>query len=1142
MTVAASTRQSLADAIAVLDAQRAALSDAVVDAALGPLRDKLAALDAAAAPAPAAERRLRQVSVMFLDIVGSTQLSQHLDPEEIQLVVDGALAAFTTIVLNHGGEVLQYAGDNLLAAFGANGAREDDAERAVRCGLALLQEAATRGKAVWQQHGREGFNARVGIHTGSVLRGGGVDDDNSLRGLAVNIAARMEQASAPGRLRISQDTWAQVRGLFDAEAQAPLSVKGHDTAIASWLVEGEKPRAFMLPARGIEGLETPLIGRATELARMTAALDAVLSSRQPRALTLLADAGLGKSRLLHELQHHVAAHASSWWLMPARSQPSSALQPYGLLRDLVARRLEIADSNSADVARAKLVQGLAPWLCEADDPAPEIIGQLIGLDFSASPAVQSLGQDARLLRERALTALRLWWARLAASDGSPVVLLLDDLHWSDDASLDALESILRDAQSPLLALLCARPALLERRPAWGEGLPSHQCLRLAPLNDAERAELTQLLLQRLSPVPPGLIDMVQHQAEGNPFYAEELVKMLLDQQVIESTGGEWTFHAGRLLPGRLPTTLTGVLQARLDTLSGAERRALQMASVIGPVFWDDALGALDSQSLSALPALQRKALVQLRPASAFEGTAEESFHHHLLHQVSYETVLKSERRAAHARAATWLTDRVGERSDEYLAITAEHHERAGAHALAADWFERAAAMARKRHALRTDLQYQDRAAAQALLAPEPWPAQRRAKALFTRALTCDALALREEQAQALAALLALGEAEGEPSWIAMALAQKSLLADRLGQAELAESLAHRGVAAAEAADLASSAALCHGNLAWLSIERKAPDRARTHLDAAMRWAVLARERMVERKDNIFEVQMLLIRAELHQSEFDDEAAGVALNQALALTLGMAEPRLAGSCREYSARWALDRAEPALASPHVEALARLAAKFGLAVHAATAQKLRAQCQLLSRDWDAAAQSAAAAAAAYRAVRATHLMAECLDIEADALWRGGHLAQAAQAFSAVAAVWGEAGQDANALAARLRAADAGFGAGPGVPGQADAALQAVRAELPALGFKNGLADRLADGLADGLAGARFGLAARMAVWRVLQRAGDPAAAAQLALAAAELDRRLARFDAADLRERVRSAIPWHRDVVEALAAASATLFKS
>jgi AAA ATPase domain len=161
-------------------------------------------------------------------------------------------------------------------------------------------------------------------------------------------------------------------------------------------------------------------------------------------LTLLAEAGLGKSRLLREFQHGLYAHPSTWCLLPARAQPSGALQPYGLLRDLILRRLEIADSDRADVARGKFVQGLAPWLTEANDPAPELLGHLIGLDFSATPAVMRLGTDARLLHDRALTAMRLWLQRLAASDGSPVVLLMDDLHWADDASLDALAKLLKD--------------------------------------------------------------------------------------------------------------------------------------------------------------------------------------------------------------------------------------------------------------------------------------------------------------------------------------------------------------------------------------------------------------------------------------------------------------------------------------------------------------------------------------------------------------------------------------------------------------------------------------------------------------------------------------------------------------------------
>ena len=302
-------------------------SDVLVDAALAPLLQRLAALNVQPEPAPPLgphmpaepSRRLRPVSVLFLDIVGGTKFIQTLDPEKVQATVDGALAAFTAIVEQHGGEVLCYAGGDLKVAFGAHdtaGTREDDAERAVHCGLALLAEAARRGDEVKRLHDCQGFNARVGIHTGGVVRCAGVENDNSLSGLAINIAARPEQAAPAGALRISQDTWALVRGLSDAQVQPPLAVKGVDAPITSWLVSGPKSRAFRLHARGFRGHETPLLGRQAELARISATHEGPLTERTPRAMTVIADAGLGKSRLLHQFQHILSSRRATGWLMP----------------------------------------------------------------------------------------------------------------------------------------------------------------------------------------------------------------------------------------------------------------------------------------------------------------------------------------------------------------------------------------------------------------------------------------------------------------------------------------------------------------------------------------------------------------------------------------------------------------------------------------------------------------------------------------------------------------------------------------------------------------------------------------------------------------------------------------------------------
>lgn len=207
--------------------------------------------------------------------------------------------------------------------------------------------------------------------------------------------------------------------------------------------------------------------------------------------------------------------------MLGRSQPGSVLQPYGLLRDVLAWRLQIADSDGAELARQRLRDGIAPLFGEDGELQAELLGQLIGMDFSASPRLKGVLNDPRLLRDRALAAFVDYVRRLSASDGSPVVMLLDDLHWADEASLHWLEHLQKIADLPLLMVMGARPALLERRPTWGKGAAQHQQIALNALGESERRALTTALLNRLSDVPDSMRTLIENQAEGNPFYAEE---------------------------------------------------------------------------------------------------------------------------------------------------------------------------------------------------------------------------------------------------------------------------------------------------------------------------------------------------------------------------------------------------------------------------------------------------------------------------------------------------------------------------------------------------------------------------------------------------------------------------------------------
>ncbi|HEU5297016.1 MAG TPA: adenylate/guanylate cyclase domain-containing protein, partial [Burkholderiaceae bacterium] len=684
--------------IAALEAQRALLGNAVVDAAIAGLRSKLIA--ATMAPGELAQA-LRQVTILFLDVVGSTTLSRQLDPEEIQAVMDGALASYTAIVESHHGKVLQYAGDSVLAVFGADAAREDDPERAVHAGLALLQEGARQGELIRRQHGHEGFNIRVGLHTGDVLLGGGVDAEASIRGIAVSIAARMEQSAPPGTLRISQDTYRHVRGMFQVEVQPAIELKGLDQPFSTYLVMRAMPSRLQVKARGIEGVETRMIGRDAELAVLRESFERAFVERQPSAVIVVAEAGIGKSRLLHEFSRWAVPRSGQFHLLQGRASPQTETQSYGLLRDVLARRLQIADDDTLESARQKIEQGIVPLFASDDgedlaEGHAHVLGHLIGLDLTTSRHISGIRHDPQQIRNRALHAAAQMFRRLGAQDGKPIVLQLEDLHWADDPTLDFLSSLAQtNADVPLLILALARPALYERRAGWPGNPMRSRRIDLHPLDQHQSRLLTVELLKKLPAIPSAVSELIVDRAEGNPFYIEELIMMLVDQGAIQTGLESWSLHPDRLRATHVPSTLTGVLQARLDGLPPPEKQVLQEASVIGHIFWDQPLVALDTRARTLLPMLERRDLA-LPHAGSLDGLREYAFRHHILHQVTYGTVLKRVRRELHGKVARWFSELAGSRANDFLGITAAHYEEAGDALSAAEYHARAAEHMRDR--------------------------------------------------------------------------------------------------------------------------------------------------------------------------------------------------------------------------------------------------------------------------------------------------------------------------------------------------------------------------------------------------------------------------------------------------------------
>lgn len=660
--------------------------------------------------APPIEQR-KQVTVLFADVSRFTTLSEKLDVEAVRDLVNDLWARLDPIIARHGGTVNQHTGDGIMALFGAGATRESEPRQAVRAALAMQAALAE------SREGGVPLQMRIGIHTGPVVLGPlATTREFAATGDTVNLASRLEGRAPVGGILISHDTYRQVYGLFDVRALPAVTVKGRAEAVQVYLVLRAKPRPMALRLHGVEGMETKLVDRAAELVRLQAAFEAVLASGKPRVLTIVGEAGIGKSRLLHEFQQRVELRPETIRLFTGRATEEMSSLPFSLLRDMLSVRFEIQETDAPAIAREKLERGLVSFL-RADPTASaeeltrqaHFVGQLLGLDFSGSPYLQGIRQDAEQIRQRALLALtRLFQA---AARGTPqpgetqpgrgAWLVFEDIQWSDTGSLEFILHLARTcADVPLLILCLTRPTLFERQPNWGEGLDCHERLELRALSRRQSLALVGGILRKAPEIPAALRELLVGGTEGNPFFIEETIKMLVDQKVIIPGPEQWRIEPARLAAATIPPTLTGVLQARADGLPATERAVLQRASVVGHTFWDSAVRCLsvpgqDPESLdpeaiqASLLGLRRKELIFERPTSAFAGAVEYLFKHELMRKVVYENILRRQRRVYHAQTAHWLIGQSGGRVMEFAGLVAAHFEHAELNLQAAEWYGKA---------------------------------------------------------------------------------------------------------------------------------------------------------------------------------------------------------------------------------------------------------------------------------------------------------------------------------------------------------------------------------------------------------------------------------------------------------------------
>jgi class 3 adenylate cyclase len=657
------------------------------------------------------ERRL--ATVLFADIQGFTALADHLDIEEVTDLIQEVWLRVDTVIETHGGYVDKHIGDAVMAVWGAPHAGEDDAERAVAAALALQASLADYA-AHSAREGARTLQMRAGINTGPVLSSYiGLRGEYTVMGDTVNVASRLEHLAEPGTVVISESTHRLVRGVFQIRRLSPAPVKGKTGPLQPLLVEGLLSQPSRVRYRSAGGLETRMVAREAELAHLNELYHRARLAPTPTLAVVRGEPGVGKSRLLLEFTSQLEVNEPTLTLLSVRGLAQASRVPFFVWKSLWSSRFGLSEDDPPEAAREKFVRGIHTLWGRQLGPASAIeaahlLGSLIGLEWPDSPYLAPLQENSTARVRYAFELTRELLHRACAA--SPTVLLLDDLHWADEGSLDLLMYLLAPGSSalPLLILGGTRPGFLRLHP------PLVNAAELIVLNPLPvSAEIVAAAYPSLRSLPEATLTELARRAEGNPYFLEEMVKSLRPSQLAAS------------LSDSLPDSLQALLQARLDSLSSDARSVALVASVVGRVFWVGAVRAALQESTSistgllklppskpetliaeGLSELTRAELAFPRAGSVFANEKEYIFKHSLLRDVAYNLLPHKHRRRYHLAVAHWLAASAG---PDFAAMVAEHLEQAGTFPEAAQQYERAAQYAHSRGATREAAWLQARA-------------------------------------------------------------------------------------------------------------------------------------------------------------------------------------------------------------------------------------------------------------------------------------------------------------------------------------------------------------------------------------------------------------------------------------------------
>jgi class 3 adenylate cyclase len=621
---------------------------------------------AALAPAAPPPQVRKVVTLLFVDLKGSTDLGERLDSEAMHEVKERYFAAMSAEIVRHGGKIEKYIGDAIMAVFGLPKTHEDDALRAVRAALGMQAALGTVNDQLERMYGVRLAN-RTGVNTGEVVASADPGADQQLAtGDAVNVTARLEQGARENEILIGERTYALVRDAADVEAVEPLALKGKSELVPAY-------RLIAVSDRAVEGrarhTDAPMVGRATELAQLKSALDVVEANRTVRHVTVIGDAGVGKSRLIQELLEVDSTRADS---IRGRCLPYGDGITFWPIVEIVLGAAGIRDDDPPNLARAKLLERVA------DGDVAERVASMAGLTSAQFPLPELFWGARRFLE-------------VLAKD-RPLIVVVDDIHWAEPTLLDLIEHILASVtDAPILLVCTARHEVLEKRPEWADG-PTAIRIDLEPLTRADSAAIVRNLLG--DALPEDVQSRIVTAAGGNPLFVEHMLSMLIEGGSLRLDGDQWVQRDPSETIA-VPPSIYALLDARLDQLPREERGVIEPASVIGLRFPESAVTELAPEAErpnipARLAELSAKRLIRAdapadaeTPAGDTSATNEDDdaafrFQHILVRDAAYQRLLKRSRAGLHERFVHWA-DRVNTergRTLEFQEILGFHLERA----------------------------------------------------------------------------------------------------------------------------------------------------------------------------------------------------------------------------------------------------------------------------------------------------------------------------------------------------------------------------------------------------------------------------------------------------------------------------------